>query len=89
MITISQDAVFVMLISPQRFADEVKLFKSAPRGAQLPRLKLIARKTHTPSLLARKRPAARCRWLLRRLLESWREPEAASLSADHAVEAQV
>jgi hypothetical protein len=32
MITISQDAVFVMPIPPPRFVDEVKLFKSTPRG---------------------------------------------------------
>jgi hypothetical protein len=50
MITISQDAIFVMLIPPLRFVNEVKLFKSMPaRRARRTRLKLVARETHTSS----------------------------------------
>src|SRR5882672_8688506 len=49
-ITISQDAIFVTLIPPLRFANEVKLFKSMPaRRAQRTRLKLVARETHASS----------------------------------------
>src|ERR1700732_579581 len=49
-ITISKDAIFVMLIPPLRFVNEVKLFKSTPaRRERRTPLKLVARETRASS----------------------------------------